>query len=923
MNILSWNCRGLGKPRTVRALNDLVRDRRPEVLFLIETISDNKRIEELRIKFGYSNCFSVDRRGRSGGLALFWNSRWEGKIFGYSNNHIDIIFEENGIEAWRLSCFYGFPERSRRKESWNFLRALSKLSVLPWCVIGDFNDLLYSTDKKGVHEHPNALLEGFKSAVEGSGLVEVELCGGNFTWEKSRGSKNWVEEKLDRAFATSNWWTKFPLCKLNLIDVPVSDHNPIFLVLVDITISRRVFRFRFENMWLQEPSFAKETAEYWKKIPVMHLIPKLKEVSRFMGKWGRTFFNKFKEKLRVQKETLDKLKGRVDEAGVKEYMVEREKLNDILLQEETYWKQRAKLFWLREGDENTRFFHSSASARKKANHIHHLLDETGAKIEDNEGMGNIVKDYFKNIFTRADTGRVLDRGNSPRVITEDQNKHLMEEMTFEEFTVAINQMHPDKSSGPDGLNPAFYQNFWKTMGMEIYHCCKKWLQGDPFPADLNSTNVVLIPKIDNAVTMKDFRPIALCNVLYKIMAKVLANRIKEVLPGVIAENQSAFVAGRNITDNFLVAFEIIHHMRNKKGGQEGEIALKLDVSKAYDRVDWSYLQQRMRSMGFCEGWIRWMMRCVTTVIYEFCFNGMTVGPIIPGRGLRQGDPLSPYLFLMCVEGLSNNLDRAAERGEITGCRISATAPEVTHLLFADDSFLFFKAQVNEVLKIKTILEEYAIQSGQAINFQKSGIFYSSNVRRDKQLEFSELLGVYNDITKSNYLGLPAMIGRSKKRTFGFIKERVSRRLQTWSAKPISRAGKTVLLKNAAQSIPSYCMMCFLLPKGLCQDIEKMFNTYWWKSGKDLRRGIYWHSWEAMSMTKGRGGLGFRSLHGFNVALLGKQVWRCLNFPDLLASRVLKARYFADSSMLNAAKGSNSSSVWGGDLASQGDVERWF
>ena len=154
----------------------------------------------------------------------------------------------------------------------------------------------------------------------------------------------------------------------------------------------------------------------------------------------------------------------------------------------------------------------------------------------------------------------------------------------------------------------------------------------------------------------------------------------------------------------------------RKRGQDGEIALKLDISKAYDRVDWAYLHQRMVSMGFCEGWIKWMMRCVTTVVYEFCFNGMTVGPIVPGRGLRQGDPLSPYLFLFCVEGLSNTLDKAAEREEITGCRVSASAPEITHLLFADDSFLFFKAHVNEVLKIKSILEEYATQSGQAINF---------------------------------------------------------------------------------------------------------------------------------------------------------------------------------------------------------------
>lgn len=255
-----------------------------------------------------------------------------------------------------------------------------------------------------------------------------------------------------------------------------------------------------------------------------------------------------------------------------------------------------------------------------------------------------------------------DGGESPRSVTEDQNNKLIAEVTLEEFTVAIKQMHPDKASGPDGLNPAFYQNFWKIMGREVFDCCKGWLQGHPFPADLNSTNVVLIPNKNNVASMKDFRPIALCNVLYKIMAKVLANRLKDILPGLISEKQSAFVPGRNISDNVLVAFEVIHHMKNKSRGTEGEIALKLDISKAYDRVDWSYLKQRMHVMGFCRQWINWIMRCVTTVSYDFCLNGMTVGPIIPRRGLRQGDPLSPYLFLFCVEGLSNDLDTAAARG---------------------------------------------------------------------------------------------------------------------------------------------------------------------------------------------------------------------------------------------------------------------
>lgn len=303
------------------------------------------------------------------------------------------------------------------------------------------------------------------------------------------------------------------------------------------------------------------------------------------------------------------------------------------------------------------------------------------------------------------------------------------------------------------------------------------------------------------------------------------------------------------------------------------------------------------------------MRCVTTVSYEVCVNGSFVGPIIPNRGLRQGDPLSPYLFLFCVEGLSNLLDNARQNNLIHGCRISPLAPDVTHLLFADDSFMFFNATTEEATRIKGILDHYAAISGQAVNFQKSGIMFSSNIRRDKQAELSNILGVHNDIESSNYLGLPSLVGRSKKRVFGFLKERVMKRIQSWSSKPISRAGKSVLVRNVLQAIPSYTMSCFLLPKTLSQEIERAFNGYWWQSGSDIKEEVKWHAWDAMSMPKGKGGLGFKNLYGFNIALLGKHIWKCIQDPNALVSRILKARYFPGVHILNAEKGQGSSFLW--------------
>lgn len=198
-----------------------------------------------------------------------------------------------------------------------------------------------------------------------------------------------------------------------------------------------------------------------------------------------------------------------------------------------------------------------------------------------------------------------------------------------------------------------------------------------------------------------------------------------------------------------------------------------------------------------------------------------------------------------------------------------------------------------------------------MNFQKSGVFYSANVRRDKQLERSNILGVHNDLGDGRYLGLPFLVGRSKKKVFNFIKERVAKKIQSWSSKTLSRGGKTVLIKNVAQTIPSYCMSCFKIPKTLCQEIERLMNAYWWSSNSNLSKGIKWLAWEKMGVAKSKGGLGFRNLNGFNMALLGKHCWNFISNPLSLVARVYKAKYYPDSHLLQATRSGGSSYIWSG------------
>ena len=192
MNLLSWNCQGVGNRDTVRVLGDLLKSINPAFVFLSETLVTSNTINELCSKFGFADCFTVDRVGRGGGLAVMWKNSITCWVVDSSTNHIDVHLIGKNSPAWRLSCFYGFPERTRQQESWDFLRYLAAKDNLPWSVFGDFNDLLYATDKKGFNPHPQALFDGFRAAVDDSNLSELDLTGGEFTWGKSKGKPNWV-----------------------------------------------------------------------------------------------------------------------------------------------------------------------------------------------------------------------------------------------------------------------------------------------------------------------------------------------------------------------------------------------------------------------------------------------------------------------------------------------------------------------------------------------------------------------------------------------------------------------------------------------------------------------------------------------------------------------------------------------------------
>ncbi|PNX95399.1 ribonuclease H, partial [Trifolium pratense] len=290
-------------------------------------------------------------------------------------------------------------------------------------------------------------------------------------------------------------------------------------------------------------------------------------------------------------------------------------------------------------------------------------------------------------------------------------------------------------------------------------------------------------------------------------------------------------------------------------------------------------------MGFCGQWVDWTMMCVSSVNYSVLMNFDRVSPITPGRGLRQGDPLSPYLFILVTEGLTSPLV------EVTymGCA-SVEVPLRCHLLFADDCFLFCRANVTEVNQLLRILHTYEQASGQEINLSKSEVFISRNISHVDKEDLSGILGVRHVLCTGTYLGLPSMIGRSKKNTFSYIKDRIWKRINSWRGRALSKAGKEVMIKSVLQAIPSYVMSMFILPSSFIGDIEKMLNAFWWGGGGNNGRGIHWLAWEKLACPKTKGGLGFRNFKAFNLAMVAKQAWNIVQNPDSLVAKVIKARW---------------------------------
>lgn len=430
-------------------------------------------------------------------------------------------------------------------------------------------------------------------------IKEIPSSGDKLSWAGvreviSNGVKEnvWVQCRLDRAFGNSEWFSLFPRSHTIYLERLESDHRPILTNIRGIE-SRRVGRFMYDKRWSNKP----EVVELIRKGWISHTSNASASVSeriaacrKILSKWKRSEVSNSKRmivKLRVE---LEQEEMKSDPSMPRIIFLKLE-LAKLFQEEEEYWKLRSKNNWLQSGDKNTKVFHGWAKTRKMKNNIPSLTDSEGIEHTSEEAKGDIAIKYLSELFKSShptDATELL-RDFAPRV-TASMNEGLIKPVSDAEIKRAVKAIKSDSSPGADGMTRHFFQKFWTITGPQIIEEVKKFFIEGVIPQDWNFTQLCLLPKKPNPTLMTDLRPISLCAVSYKIVSNILCARLKGILPRLVSPTQGAFVAGRLISDNLLIAHEMVPGLKTNPNCKRDFIAIKTDMSKAYDRVEWGFLE---------------------------------------------------------------------------------------------------------------------------------------------------------------------------------------------------------------------------------------------------------------------------------------------------------------------------------------------
>ncbi|XP_050217747.1 uncharacterized protein LOC126668601 [Mercurialis annua] len=405
----------------------------------------------------------------------------------------------------------------------------------------------------------------------------------------------------------------------------------------------------------------------------------------------------------------------------------------------------------------------------------------------------------------------------------------------DEILAALKSCDDNKAPGPDGFNMFFYKQCWFLLKDDIQQLYKVFFERGTFPHALNTAFVVLIPKFKGANNIKDFRPISLINGVFKILSKLLANRLAPILPALISENQFGFIKGRSIHDCHSIATEVVNLCCNRR---EKTLLIKLDFHKAFDSVSWLFILKILEEMHFDTTWIQWIKSLLGSSQLSVLINGSPSDNFYMEKGVRQGDPLSPMLFVIAAEGFKAIIEKAKHEGLLEGIRIDGYHESISLLQFADDTLMFLPYDLDKVRNLLRILRCFEIVSGLRINFNKSSVI-GLNLVEEEVLAAADILNCKVESLPITYLGLPLSRKNLALNQYAPLVQNFQNHLAQWKGNLLSPAGRLVLIKSVLSSLPVYSMCCYDIPVHVIKALESSMRNFLWKGSSSSRCSLWY------------------------------------------------------------------------------------
>lgn len=869
-SFVAWNCRGGISTRTKQHLiRSMIKKEDLLIMGLVET---KCHVTPFMAKSLWPNLdfgsFSIPSLGASGGLVVLWNSvkLSPTQVF-CGEGWIAMDFDWHGT-ACRFILLYASNCPQQRSSLWQELLPISSFSGLLF-ISGDFNEITRPSERLNCSQYSPSM-QAFNAFISQASLLDLPLTGRSFTWSNSLSSS-----RIDRCLISSSVISLWPACSLIALPKSSSDHCPIHF------ISQKAFDwgpkpFRSINAWWSREEFYGVVEESWCKIqnqfPNASLCQRLRELRGFLKEWNWKCFGNISSNLTEIQKNITGLEI-IKEARVLDNE-ESSKLDLLRLEEqrvldnaESLWRQKSRLRWTIMGDRNTKYFHAISNLHYRQNFLGHLCVD-GVELSTPSEIKTAVSDFFSSLYEELPTAPFSLEAFDVQVLSADVSDSLIAPFLIEEVYAALLSCNQFKAPGPDGFNFFFYRKAWDVLKDDFMSLFHAFSNSSSIPSDLNHSFLVLIPKVQGSSELKDFRPISLINGLVKLISKVLSRRLAPFLPLIISETQFSFMKGRCIQDCTFIAAEIVHLIHRRK---QSFILLKLDFHKAFDTVSWHYLFSILTRMNFPKKWIDWVASLLKTSRISPLVNGSATAPFRMRRGVRQGDPLSPMLFDIAVEGLKCILAKARQIGITQGVPLESDEDQLSLLQFADDTLIFVPNNIDMFNGLIRVLRCFEAVSGLSINFSKSAIS-GINVPQSSLDDLASRIGCTVSAIPFTYLGLPLVNRAIPASLWEPIIAKVQRRLNSWQGSFLSPSGRAVLINSVLHSIPIYYFSLYAAPKCVLSRLKGFCSGFLW-SGNIDKRGIAKLSWEKVCKPKKFGGLGCSNLWLLNRGLLLKWIWK--------------------------------------------------